>query len=102
MEKVIVWAAAVGGVLQLSHLDVYDLDLFDGDRLARQTTLDLFVAWGADRALLDAAVARVDQLAESGPLAPPLPHEQYSAPSAKPTNLEPPRARALDVDPLEA
>ena len=75
MDRVIVWAAAVGGVLQLSHLDVYDLELFDGDRLARQTTLDLFVAWGAEPGMLAAAVARIDHLASKGPLAPPVPKE---------------------------
>ena len=56
MERVVVWAAAVGGVLQLSHLGEYDVELFDGERLARQTTLDLFRAWGAEPGRLAAAV----------------------------------------------
>lgn len=73
MARVVTWAAAVGGVLQVSRLDVYDAELFDGDRLARELSLDLLRAWGADRDALAAAVARVDALAEMGPLAPPLP-----------------------------
>ena len=73
MARVVTWAAAVSGVLQVSRLDVYDAELFDGDRLARQLSLDLLLAWGADRAGLQAATARVDALAAHGPLAPPVP-----------------------------
>ncbi len=72
MARVVTWAASVSGVLQVSRLDVYDAELFDGDRLARQLSLDLLVAWGADRARLEAATARVDALAALGPLAPPV------------------------------
>jgi len=38
--------------------------------LARQLSLDLLAAWGADRGDLDGAVDVVDALAASGPLAP--------------------------------
>ena len=73
MGRVITWAAAVSGVLQVSRLDVYDTDLFNGDRLARALTLDLLRAWGASAPMLADATAFVDRLAEEGPLAPPLP-----------------------------
>jgi AcrR family transcriptional regulator len=73
MDRVVTWAAAVGGVLQLSSLGVYDAELFDGDRLARNLTADLFVAWGAPRERVEAADRIVDDLRAAGPLAPRLP-----------------------------
>jgi hypothetical protein len=73
MARVVTWAAAVGGALQLSRLGVYDADLFDGDRLARNLTDDLFVAWGADRDRVEAADRIVDALRAGGPLAPRIP-----------------------------
>ena len=73
MARVVTWAAAVGGVLQLTRLGVYDADLFDGDRLARNLTDDLFVAWGADRDRVEAADRIVDALRAGGPLAPRMP-----------------------------
>jgi len=47
MSRVVIWAAGVGGVLQAGRLDVYDMDLFAGDRLAVTLTDDLHRAWGA-------------------------------------------------------
>lgn len=47
MTRVVIWAAGVGGVLQAGRLDVYDAELFVGDRLARILTDDLHLAWGA-------------------------------------------------------
>jgi AcrR family transcriptional regulator len=70
MARVVTWAAAISGVMQVSHLEVFDASLFDGDALARQLSLDLLAAWGADRGDLDGAVDVVDALAASGPLAP--------------------------------
>ncbi len=75
MGRVVTWAAAVAGVLQVSHLEVYDAELFDGQRLAKQLSYDLLDAWGAEPEQLTAAIARVDGLAERGPLAPPIPVE---------------------------
>jgi AcrR family transcriptional regulator len=63
MTRVVVWAAGVGGVMQAGRLDIYDADLFDGARLARVLTFDLFAAWGATREELTAASEVVDSLA---------------------------------------
>jgi AcrR family transcriptional regulator len=73
MARVVTWAAAVGGVLQLSRLGVYDTELFDGDRLARNLTANLFVSWGADRERVDEADHIVDGIRAEGPLAPRVP-----------------------------
>ncbi len=75
MGRVVTWAAAVAGVLQVSHLSAYDAELFDGKRLARQLSYDLLDAWGADPDKMAAAITRVDQLEQQGPLAPPIPVE---------------------------
>jgi AcrR family transcriptional regulator len=70
MTRVVTWAAAVGGVLQASRLDVYDADLFIGPQMTLSLTMDLFRAWGASRDELDVANEVVDRLAVTGPLAP--------------------------------
>lgn len=73
MDRVIVWAAAMSGILQVSRLDVFDAELFDGQRLAMAFLLDLFVGWGAEPGALAAASLRVDEIAAMGPLAPRAP-----------------------------
>lgn len=73
MERTIVFAAALNGMLLLDRLSRVDPKMFDGPRLAARTTTDLLRSWGADRAALAAASARIDALAAAGPLAPPLP-----------------------------
>ena len=73
MDRVVTWASAVAGVLQLSSLGPYDAELFDGDRLARDLTIDLFVGWGAARDEVEAADRIIDELRAAGPLAPRLP-----------------------------
>jgi AcrR family transcriptional regulator len=73
MDRVVTWASAVAGVLQLSSLGVYDAELFDGDRLARALTIDLFVGWGAARDRVEAADRIIDDLRAAGPLAPRMP-----------------------------
>ena len=70
ITRVVIWAAAVGGVLQASRLDVYDADLFIGPQMSLSLTMDLFRAWGASREQLDAANEIVDRLATTGPIAP--------------------------------
>ena len=72
MSRVVTWAAAVGGVLQLTRLGIYDAELFDGDRLARSLTTDLLVGWGATPDALDAASLAVEAVARTGSLAPPI------------------------------
>ena len=61
MERVITWAAAVSGVLEVNRLEVYDAELFDGTRLARQLSRDLLVGWGADGEALAAAELLVQE-----------------------------------------
>lgn len=72
LDRAVTWAAAVAGVLQISRLDHFDAELFDGERLARQLNLDLIVGWGASPAAVAAADGLVSDLARRGPLAPPL------------------------------
>ena len=72
LDRALTWAAAVGGVLQISRLDHFDAELFDGDRLARRLNLDLIVGWGAARSAVDRADGLVTDLAGRGPLAPLL------------------------------
>lgn len=73
MERTVVLAAALNGVLLLDRLARVDPALLDGHRLAARTTTDLLRAWGAPDDVLAAAGALVDELAAAGPLAPPLP-----------------------------
>lgn len=71
-DRVVTLAAAITGVLQVRTLQPLDPHLFDGARLAEQLALDLLRAWGARPAELAQADARIDQLAATGPLAPPV------------------------------
>ena len=75
MERTVVLAATLNGVLLLDRLARVDPTLLDGHRLALATTLDLLRSWGAADAHLDAATRLVADLAAAGPLAPPLPRE---------------------------
>lgn len=76
MERVVVWAAAVSGVLQLSNLSVHDDELFDGARLARQCSDDLLLAWGAPHSLLTRVDNEIDDFARSHALAPRVPDDR--------------------------
>ena len=73
MDRTIVLAAALNGVLQVSKLARWDADLLDGARLARLLVDDLLVGGGADPALLAEAHAVIDGIARRQPLARPLP-----------------------------
>ena len=70
LDRALIWASGLGGVLQLDDLDKYSPELFGGSRLAIQTNLDLLTAWGADPASLERMSAVVDEFSELGPLAP--------------------------------
>jgi AcrR family transcriptional regulator len=78
MERTVVLAATLNGLLLLDRLARVDAALLDGHRLALATTTDLLRSWGATDAALDAAGALVDELAAAGPLAPPLPRTRES------------------------
>lgn len=70
LERVIVWAAALGGVLETDSLARYVPELLGDGRLARNTNLDLLRGWGVPDDLLARATAVVDDLADAGTLAP--------------------------------
>ncbi|MGH9139127.1 MAG: TetR/AcrR family transcriptional regulator [Acidimicrobiales bacterium] len=69
MERTVVLAAALNGVLLLDHVARVDPTLFDGRRLARSVARDLLVSWGADATALAGAARRVVALAGRGPVA---------------------------------
>ncbi len=62
LERTVVMAAALNGVLQLDHVARVDPELFDGRRLAAALAADLLIAWGADPAALAAAAAHIETL----------------------------------------
>ena len=70
LDRALIWASGLGGVLQLDDLDKYSAELFGGSRLAVQTNLDLLTAWGGDPTALERVSALIDDLADLGPLAP--------------------------------
>ena len=70
IDRTVMLAAALGGLLEADDLEHYAPELFGGTRLARRLHLDVLAGWGADAALLDAASELVDRLADGGPLAP--------------------------------
>ncbi len=75
MDRTITFAAALSGVLGVTKLDRWDVDLLDGRRLARSLVDDLLRGWGArDDALADAHVV-IDAIARQHPLARALPTE---------------------------
>lgn len=65
-DRTVAWVASVNGVLVLDSLAHPQTGLFDTRLLADHLTLDLLAGWGADRAALDEAAARVplDRLEE--------------------------------------
>jgi hypothetical protein len=73
MQRTVVLAASLNGVLQVSKLARWDADLLDGARLARQLVDDLLVGIGADPELLARGHAVVDAIARRQPLARPVP-----------------------------
>jgi AcrR family transcriptional regulator len=73
LERTIVLAAALNGVLQVSKLARWDVELLDGSRLARQLVDDLARGWGAHPADLTTAHEVLDAVAAGGPLARHIP-----------------------------
>jgi AcrR family transcriptional regulator len=78
MDRTIVLAAALNGVLQLSKLGRWDAELLDGARLARRLVDDLLRGMGAQPSLVSQAHAVIDAIARRGPLAAPLPLGELS------------------------
>lgn len=71
MDRTIVLAAALNGVLQVGRLARWDAELLDGVRLARTLVDDLLAGFGADRAALAEVHAVIDRIARRQPLARP-------------------------------
>jgi len=69
MERTVVLAASLNGVLQLDKLARWDPDLLDARRLARALVDDLLAGWGARPEPLAAGHAVIDRLARRRPLA---------------------------------
>lgn len=69
MDRVIVGAAGLLGVLLTSHLSHLDDDAFDHRRLARVAWRDVLRGWGMDASLHARSLAHVQALAATGPLA---------------------------------
>jgi len=74
MDRTLVLAASLNGVLQVSKLARWDAELLDGTRLARLLIDDVIGGWGADPDPLAEARAVVDRIAARQPLARPVPH----------------------------
>ncbi|HYI60936.1 MAG TPA: TetR/AcrR family transcriptional regulator [Acidimicrobiales bacterium] len=75
MDRVLIGAAALLGVLLTSHVAHIDAEAFDHHRLARTAWRDMLRGWGMAGAAYDAALAHVRDLAATGPLAPLLPDQ---------------------------
>ncbi len=75
MDRTVVLAAALNGVLQVGKLARWDAELLDGSRLARPLIDGLLVGWGADPDQLADAHTVIDRIASRQPLARPLPME---------------------------
>lgn len=73
MQRTVILAASLNGVLQVSKLARWDADLLDGGRLARRLVDDLLIGMGADPTLLEQGHAVIDAIARRQPLARPLP-----------------------------
>lgn len=73
MQRTVILAASLNGVLQVSKLARWDADLLDGGRLARRLVDDLLLGMGADPSLLARGHDVIDAIARRQPLARPLP-----------------------------
>jgi AcrR family transcriptional regulator len=69
-DRVIMGAAALLGVLLISHLGHLDESAFDHRRLTRTTWRDLLQGWGMGPADMAWGSDHVARLAETGPIAP--------------------------------
>ncbi len=70
MDRVVIGASAMLGVLLTSHLAHLDATAFDHRRLARTTWADLLRGWGMGAADQAVAAEHVRALAAAGPMAP--------------------------------
>ena len=73
MERTVLLAASLNGVLQISKLARWDASLLDGPRLARRLVDDLLAGMGADPHVLERGHEVIDAIARRQPLARPRP-----------------------------
>ncbi len=76
MDRVIIGAAALLGVLLTSHLAHLNDDAFDHRRLARSAWRDMLRGWGMSEPLYHWSLAHVQALAANGSLAAVPPDEE--------------------------
>jgi AcrR family transcriptional regulator len=75
MDRTVILAGALAGVLGVGNLDRWDVDLLDGRRLGRALVDDLLVGWGAAPDTVAEAHLVLDAIARQHPLARSLPTE---------------------------
>jgi AcrR family transcriptional regulator len=69
IDRAIIWASGLSGVLQTDDLEPYVPEIFGGTRLAMIANADLLVGWGAARTDVERADAEITALAAETPLA---------------------------------
>jgi AcrR family transcriptional regulator len=70
VERAIVIISSIFGVTLTAKFSRWDLELFDGERVASEALCDLFLAWGADPDELARAAAVIRSEITAGRLAP--------------------------------
>ena len=84
VERAIVIVSSIFGVTLTAKFSRWELDLFDGERVAGEALCDLFLAWGADPEALARASELVRSEATEGRLAPAVPLDTVGRSSAAP------------------
>jgi AcrR family transcriptional regulator len=72
VERAIVVVSSIFGVTLTAKFSRWDLELFDGERVASEALCDLFLAWGADPGELAHAAEVLRGEIDAGRLAPPV------------------------------
>ena len=72
VERAIVVISTIFGVTLTAKFSRWDLELFDGERVASEALCDLFLAWGADADAMARAATVIRAEIEAGRLAPPV------------------------------
>ncbi len=70
VDRAVIWASGLGGVLQTDDLEHYAPELFGQTRLALRTNKDLLLGWGVDPDALIRTDRVIDGIADEEPLAP--------------------------------
>ena len=75
VERAIVVISSIFGVTLTAKFSRWDLQLFDGERVASEALCDLFVAWGADPEAMERVAAMLRAEITAGRLAPEVDQE---------------------------